>query len=222
MLACDLHVHTSYSRDGESRVVEVLRRASEAGLDAIAITDHDTMAGVREAMALHPGVLIIPGMEISTQQGHLIALGITREIPPRLDFHETVALAREQGAVLILPHPFHMWRHGVGRKLRDALASVDAIEVFNSRYITGSANRKAARYAGKLGKSRVGGSDAHNARYIGFGRTLIDADRSVESILAALREGRTAASGRMTPLRTYTRQSLSNTWRRFSRRVRLR
>jgi predicted metal-dependent phosphoesterase TrpH len=101
---------------------------------------------------------------------------------------------------------------------------VDAVESFNSRYIVGSANRKAARIARRLGKPCVGGSDAHNARFVGFGRTFIDAEPTVPAILQAIRDGKVSSGGRKTPLRTYTRQSLRSTWRkiaRFTRRVRL-
>ena len=220
MLTCDLHVHTNYSRDGESSIEDIIRRAELTGLDALAITDHDTIEGARAAMEIPTRVMIIPGIEISTRQGHLIALGVFEEFPKGLDVLDTIALAREHGAVLILPHPFHMWRHGVALHMRSALGSVDAIEVFNSRYIVGSANKKAARFAKKLGKACVGGSDAHNARYVGYGRTLVDASSpDIPSILQAIRSGKTTATGRMTPLRTYTRQSLRNTWKKLKRRV---
>lgn len=219
MLTCDLHIHTNYSRDGESSIEDIIRRAEVIGLDAIAITDHDTIEGATAALKIPTNVLIIPGIEISTKQGHLIALGTLTEFPKGLDVLETIAIAREQGALLILPHPFHMMRHGVALHFRNALSSVDAIEVFNSRYIVGAANRKAAKFAKKLGKPCVGGSDAHNARYVGYGKTLVNAEPTITSILDAIRSGDSVATGRMTPLRTYTRQSLRNTWKKLKRRV---
>ncbi|WP_407659718.1 CehA/McbA family metallohydrolase [Methanogenium organophilum] len=219
MLKCDLHVHTNYSRDGESSVEACLKRAEERGLDAIAITDHDTTEGALYAIKCETPVLVIPGIEISTADGHLIALGITEKIPADLDFAESVKRAHAAGALCIIPHPYHKWRHGAALKVKTAIAMVDAVESFNSRYITGAANRKAARKAAQSGKPCVAGSDAHNARYVGYGVTLIDAPPEVPAILEAIRDGRCSIHGRMTPLRTYTRQSMRGAKRRISRRI---
>jgi predicted metal-dependent phosphoesterase TrpH len=225
MLDCDLHVHTNFSKDGESSVEEILIRAEEVGLDVIAITDHDSIEGAKKALLYNTSVLVIPGIEVTTRQGHLLVLGVTELIPSGLDVIDTVEIARKRGALLILPHPYHVWRHGVARRKKVGMAAVDAVETFNSRYIVGSANQKAARIAKRLGKPCVAGSDAHHARFVGFGRTYIDADRDISSILAAIRAGKVTCGGRQTPLRTYTHQSLNNTWRkikRFTRGVRLR
>lgn len=221
MLTCDLHVHTNHSKDGESSVEDILRAAEAAGLDAIAITDHDSIDGAKRALLIETTVLVIPGIEVTTKQGHLLVLGVTELIPAGLDVLETIALARRMGALLILPHPYHVWRHGVARRKKAGMVAVDAVESFNSRYIVGSANRKAARMAVKLGKPCVAGSDAHNARFVGFGRTYVDAEKNVPAILDAIRAGNVTCGGKKTPLRTYTHQSLNNTWRKISRITRL-
>ena len=219
MLSADLHIHTACSGDGESQVADVLAAAGKAGLDVIAITDHDTTEGCRIAAGLTSEVLVIPGVEVTTRQGHLLVLGASGPIPKGLDVLETIDLAHSLGGVTILPHPFHRYRHGVGLKLKEALQAADAIEVFNSRYIFGGANRKALRWSRRLGKPMVSGSDAHNCRFVGYGVTYIDAERTVESVLDAIRMGRTQPGGRRTPVRTYTRQSLRNSWRKLKRRI---
>jgi predicted metal-dependent phosphoesterase TrpH len=217
MLTCDLHVHTNFSKDGESSVEEILKRAEEVGLDAIAITDHDSVDGAKRALTCTTTVLVIPGIEVSTKQGHLLVLGVTDVIPAGLDVIVTVEIARRMGALAILPHPYHVWRHGVARRKKAGMDVVDAVEVFNSRYIVGSANTKAARIAKRLGKPCVGGSDAHNARFVGFGRTFVDAEKNIPAILEAIRAGKVSCGGRKTPLRTYTRQSINNTWKKIKR-----
>jgi 3',5'-nucleoside bisphosphate phosphatase len=74
-MRADLHSHSSAS-DGTEVPAEVMRRAAEAGLDVIALTDHDTVAGHREAaLALPPGLTLLPGMELSCRlEGHSVHL----------------------------------------------------------------------------------------------------------------------------------------------------
>ncbi|MDE2519156.1 MAG: CehA/McbA family metallohydrolase [Methanocorpusculum sp.] len=221
LLKCDLHVHTNASRDGESPVEAVLAAAAAAGLDAVAITDHDTTEGSICALAAqHPGVLVIPGIEVSTKQGHLLVLGTTQVLAPKQDVLDTIAEAKALGAVTIVPHPFHRWRHGVGLRCREALLAADAVETLNSRYIIGTANQKAAKMAKKYRRPATAGSDAHNCKFVGFGVTEIEAEeRSVAAILDAIRAGRVSCTCKKTPLRTYTRQSWDNTVRKMRRRV---
>ncbi|MCQ2356800.1 MAG: PHP domain-containing protein, partial [Methanocorpusculum sp.] len=199
LLKCDLHVHTNASRDGESSVEAVL--AAAAGLDAVAITDHDTTEGSICALAAqNPGILIIPGIEVSTKQGHLLVLGTTQVFTPKQDVLTTIAEAKALGAVTIVPHPFHRWRHGVGLRCKEALLAADAVEALNSRYIIGTANQKAAKMAKKYGRPVTAGSDAHNCKFVGFGVTEIEAEgRSVAAILDAIRAGRVSCTCKKTP-----------------------
>ena len=221
MLSCDLHIHSTYSRDGESSIQTILAKAQEVGLHAIAITDHDETCGAQEAIRFArthaQDLLIIPGIEVSTKQGHLIVLGVCEQIEKGLSARATIKHAHEIGGFVIAPHPFHRYRHGIGLRDRQILLEVDAIEVFNSRYIVGavgSDNKRAHRFAEKHSIPKVAGSDAHHARYIGYGTTLVEAERNTPSILAAIQSGKTAISGKKTPFRTYTRQSMKNSWRK--------
>ncbi|MBN1167344.1 MAG: PHP domain-containing protein [Methanospirillaceae archaeon] len=219
MLACDLHVHSSHSRDGESSITDIIREAERRGLFGIAITDHDTMSGVTEALAIETPLMIIPGIEISTRQGHLLALGIKEPVAPGQDIFSTVTEIRECGGISVLPHPFHRYRHGAGLIIPEVIAVVDAVEVYNSRYIIGTANRQAVKAAGRYHKPMVGGSDAHRASYVGYGLTYIDAKPDLLSILTAIRDGKTEYGGRKTPLMVYTGQSARNSWNRIKRRI---
>lgn len=177
MLRCDLHIHSNYSHDGESSVEEILHMAEERGLDAIAIADHDTVEGNRYAQTLDSPVLVIPAVEVSTKQGHLLVLGSSEPFDADKDIYQTIAEARHRGAITILPHPFHLWRHGAGISDCTTVAAVDAVESYNSRHLVGRANSKAKRYAAKYHKPCVSGSDAHVATYVGYGMTLIDAEK---------------------------------------------
>jgi len=188
MLSCDLHIHTDHSRDGESSVEEVIRRAESAGLDAVAITDHDTVSGALYALSVQTRLVVIPGIEVSTRQGHLLVLGVKVPLPRGLDIGETIRMQRRWEGWSSFPT--HSTSGAMGGKRIDAwIHELDAIEVFNSRYIVGSANKKAEKVAERLGKPCVGGSDAHNARFVGYGRTLVESERDVTAILDAIRTG---------------------------------
>ena len=89
----DLHIHTIYSWDGTCTVEAVLKQAAHtAELDVIAITDHDEIQGAQEAAELAPryGIEVIPGSEISTADGHLLALFIPKKISAGLSVVETI------------------------------------------------------------------------------------------------------------------------------------
>lgn len=203
-LKLDLHVHTAYSYDGVDSVAETLRWARAGGLDGLAITDHNSVAGLREAERGDPGLLVIPGVEVTTAEGHLLLLGVREAAPPKRSPEETVEWAEARGATVVAPHPFHPLRHPLGRV--EGL-KVHAVEVFNSRFVTGWANRKAAREAERLRLPPVGSSDAHRARFVGRGVTEVEADaRTAESVLEAVRKGRTSWSGSRTPVTGYLGQ----------------
>ncbi|WP_335999310.1 PHP domain-containing protein [Halorientalis halophila] len=223
MLAAELHCHSSASHDGRDPVELLLGQAEAVGLDALAVTDHDEIEASLDAVekAEEYGLVGIPGMEVSTAAGHVLALGVREAIPPGLSFGETLDRIRSLGGIAVVPHPFQESRSGVLANIsQETLTAADAIEVYNSRLLTGRANRQAERYARRNGLPMTAGSDAHISEMVGQAVTRIDAaDRSVEAILDAVREGRTAVEGKRTPWRISFRQAAGGVKRRVQRRL---
>jgi predicted metal-dependent phosphoesterase TrpH len=223
VLSVELHAHSALSYDGRDPVEDLLARAESAGLDALAVTDHDEIDASLEAVSLAPeyGLVGIPGMEISSAAGHVLALGVEELVPADLPFDETLDRIRDAGGIAIVPHPFQSTRHGVARHISDAqLASADAIEVYNSRLLTGLANRKAERFAKENGVPMTAGSDAHIAEMVARAVTEVDTDdRSARAILDAICAGETSVVGRRTPWRVSLQQALSGVPRRVKHTV---
>jgi predicted metal-dependent phosphoesterase TrpH len=221
--AVELHAHSSYSHDGRDSVRDLLTAAERAGLDAIAVTDHDTIEGGLEAAALAEeyGLLGIPAIEVTSSAGHVIGLGVRRAIQSGRSFGETLAAIREAGGIAIAPHPFQESRHGVYAHVEETkLATADAVEVYNSRLITGRSNRQAARFADRMGVPTIAGSDAHVSEMVGRAVTNVDAESlSVDAILDAIVAGHTTTEGRRTPWLVSLRQAVGNTRRRLRNRV---
>ncbi|RQG96837.1 PHP domain-containing protein [Natrarchaeobius oligotrophus] len=218
MLSVELHVHSALSYDGRDPVDLILEQAEGIGLDAIAITDHDEIDASLEAADRAPeyGLVGIPGMEISSKAGHVLGLGVTEAIPPGLSFESTIEEIHAQDGLAVIPHPFQESRHGVMARIsRDQLATGDAIEVYNSRLLTGRANRQAKRFARSHGLPMTAGSDAHISEMVGQAVTRVDADeRSVDAILEAIREGKTSVEGKRTPWHISFRQAAGGVRRR--------
>jgi predicted metal-dependent phosphoesterase TrpH len=217
MLRFDLHVHSDYSPDGHSTVEDILRAAQKKGLDGVAITDHDTTAGAVKALeivdAVAPGLLVIPGQEISTKAGHLIVLGTTQQIPRDMSAKDTIAMAHKLGGTVVVPHPDQRTRHGMRIP-----KGTDAVEVFNSRYILGYHNFVTARRVSKRKMPAVAGSDAHVASMVGQAITEVNAKKDLPSVLKAIREGKTRIVTKRTPLPVYLSQ-LGHGWARRAKSI---
>jgi len=175
----DLHVHSSYSNDSLARPASIVRAAKRKGLDGVAITDHDTMAGALEAREANrdPDFLLILGAEFRSQAGDIIGLFLHEEIETR-DPVELVAEIHRQGAIAVLPHPAR--DHKLSNEL---IRMVDAIEVFNPR-CSPSENRRARQLAVEHHKPMLAGSDAHTCRELGTAATIFPATDLRAAILA--------------------------------------
>ena len=224
MLTVELHAHSSLSYDGRDSVDTLLEQAAAVELDGLAVTDHDEIEASLEAVDLAPeyGLIGIPGMEVTSEAGHVLALGVRERIPRDLSFDDTIDRIHESGGIAVVPHPFQKSRSGVAANISSAsLARADAIEVYNSRLLTGRGNRRAKAFAEKHGLPVTAGSDAHVAEMVGRAVTEIDASEpTVDAIIEAIREGRTEIGGRRTPWRVSFMQAAGGAKRRVRNRLR--
>jgi predicted metal-dependent phosphoesterase TrpH len=211
-LAIDLHVHSEDSYDADEPVERLLERAVRAGLDGVVVTDHDSIHESRRAAALAAdyGLVGLPGVEVSTADGHLLALGVVERPSRGEPLAETVSRVHELGGVAVVPHPFQRSRHGAhGDTVVDA--APDALEVYNAHTLTGLRNVQTRSFARRHGLPGVGGSDAHSAPLVGQARTELCVEEPTTSgVLDAIRAGRTRAVGRRTSTRQYVRKYASN------------
>jgi predicted metal-dependent phosphoesterase TrpH len=223
VLSVELHAHSALSYDGRDDVELLLEQAAAVGLDALAVTDHDEIAASLEAVELAPeyGLLGIPGMEVSSADGHVLSLGVDELVPAGMPFEETLDYIRERGGIAVVPHPFQESRSGVLANIsREELTTADAIEVYNSRLLTGYSNRQARRFARRHDLPMTAGSDAHVCEMVGQSVTHVGTDHStVDAVLTAIREGRTRVDGRRTPWRISLQQAASGVRRRISHRL---
>src|SRR2546421_10752543 len=104
MLRVDLHLHSNYSHDGRSTLQELIDRATECGLDRIALTDHNVFEGAENLRRMAPA-LAIGGEEIKTLEGEGIGLFITRRAQPFLWPRDALELSYGMGGLTYIPHP---------------------------------------------------------------------------------------------------------------------
>jgi predicted metal-dependent phosphoesterase TrpH len=165
----DLHCHTWYSRDALSSPEGMIAAARRQGLDRLAITDHNTIAGAIEAQRLAPDLIIV-GEEIKTIQGELLAYFVQDEVPAGLSMAETLRRLRDQGSAISVSHPLDPYRRtsAVGHEtLLSIIHAVDAIEILNSRCMWPAFNARAAEVARQFKLPGTAGSDAHSVIEVG-------------------------------------------------------
>jgi predicted metal-dependent phosphoesterase TrpH len=168
LLKVELHCHTHHSKDCLMQPERLIQECVRKGIDRVAITDHNAIEGAFEAASLDPDRVII-GEEIMTTEGELLGYFMKERVPPHLSPNETIERLREQGALVSVAHPFDSMRQGAWKKesLLEILKLVDAIEIFNARCWSCTANNLAADLASREGLLGTAGSDAHSPCEIG-------------------------------------------------------
>ena len=169
---------------------ELVETCRSKRIDRVVVTDHNTIAGARAALALDPGLVIV-GEEIMTTCGEILAAFVSEEIPRGLTPQETICRLKDQGAFISVSHPFDSFRSGGWQEahLLEILPQVDAIEVYNSRCWLPRFNREARRFAEKHQVAGTVGSDAHVAFELGRSLMLLEPFEGPEGLRRVIRTG---------------------------------
>ena len=188
----DMHMHTEYSRDSRVPLSEFAALARKAGLAAICVTDHDTIEGALRLREMDTGLQVIVGEEITTGDGELVGLFLSKRVPPGMTAERTVNLIHEQGGLAYVPHPFsrNRRRHLRKRILENVAKKVDIIEVFNAREVATVSNVLALEFARTHDLPGGVGSDAHRRIEIGRAYVEVKPFATPQELVVALREGK--------------------------------
>lgn len=192
----DLHTHTCHSFDCNTSIENFIVAAESAGLDAIAITDHDTMSAVKEAEKLANKISIIPGMEITTSKGvHIIGLFLNNEVVSK-NILEVIDEIHIQGGLVMLPHPF---RPGSGLiyakdkhrlfsadEAHEIISKIDLVETVNLNCTTDELVETDNFFVSYSNLPHVAGSDAHFPENIG--KALVELENMDETHLANIKQ----------------------------------
>jgi len=201
MLKLDLHIHSQYSEDATGSPKDIIKILQKKGLQGMAIADHNTVEGGLKALKVKPKeFIVIPGVEISTKDGHMLALNVTENIKRHLSMEETVEKIIDAGGLPVAPHLFRNMSGIKKEKLRNIQTKISAIEVFNSCSLP-QTNLKTAKIAKEYGLGGTGGSDAHDPIYAGYAYTTVDTtDMNIDSILSEINKKKTWGEGITMPL----------------------
>lgn len=180
----DLHCHSFFSGDGVSSPEALIAAARAKGLHGFALTDHNTSDGcrylrdkglMREDGQPVDGFLVIPGVEVTTAEGHLLCLGVILPYLKGTPAAEVCKMVHDMGGIAIPPHPYDLFRAGIRQAVLDTL-EIDGLEVFNAATTLKRYNRMAYEYASARKLPMTAGSDAHHEAAIGTAYTILETD----------------------------------------------
>ena len=192
----DFHIHTRFSRDSILTEERFIEKAIERGLTHVAVTNHNNVEGaiaVRDKVAelgLTDRLTVILGEEVSTADGEVVGLFLTRTIPRGLSANETADEIHRQGGLVSIPHPFDPFRgshirEGPLRNLAE-VGKIDAVEIFNCRVTFQRHNQEAAEFAQRYGIPGIAASDSHSSFEVAMAFNALPAFESAEQLKAAL------------------------------------
>jgi predicted metal-dependent phosphoesterase TrpH len=204
-LLIDLHTHTrGLSWDSDLSPDELIVEAKAAGLDGICLTEHDFFwdhDAVRDLAKKHSFV-VLPGIEINTEDGHVLCFGLQRYVYGMHRWPELAAHVSEAGGVMVAAHPYRRrmpWHPDRDDEYEAALqkavtnpsfAACVAIERFNGRG-SEAENAFSSRVVELTGRPATAGSDSHQRKDIGRCATeFLGRVETLDDLIAELRAGR--------------------------------
>jgi predicted metal-dependent phosphoesterase TrpH len=198
----DLHLHTLASDGLIGPIALVDYVQAHTDLDVIAVTDHDETTAALEAREYAARrdyrVQVVPGVEVTTREGHLLCLWLEQRPPALRPLVQTAEWVRAQGGLCVAPHPFTRWTHSLSaRALASAVQDhlIAGIEVLNASLAGRASRSRALAFAEEHGLAHVGSSDAHMVGMIGLSRTRFHGT-TPEQLRVALETASSAAEGR--------------------------
>lgn len=217
----DLHCHSFFSGDGVSSPESLIEAARAKGLNGFALTDHNTCDGTQYLLDKGlmrvdgqpvDGFLIVPGVEMTTEEGHLLCLGVMLPNLKGTPAAEVCKIVHQHGGLAIPPHPYDLFRAGIRQSTLEEI-EIDALEVFNAATTLKRYNRQAFEYAQMRGLPMTAGSDAHHAAAIGTAYTILQTeDFSLKGVLTQIVKSNDLNQKYMSP-----KDSLRKTWNNWLR-----
>lgn len=200
-LILDMHVHSEKSFDSRQTLEAIVSECKRKGIDGVCICDHDAS---RVGLTHVDGVLVLGGVELSTEYGHLLGYLIDDTVEPTRDFHKALERIRAAHGIAVLAHPFERVRdprETVDARIDETAALFDGIEVENARgaQFVFRANEYARAAAKRVGARTFAGSDAHLTHEVGnaYIELELDAERlediTREMLFEALKRGHVTA-----------------------------
>jgi len=201
----DIHTHTyPTSDDSQLTPEELIKEAKRIGLDGICLTDHDGFWNPKdvELLGKNNDFLVIPGCEVTTEEGHILVYGLTKYIFGMHKSSFVNDLVKEADGAMVVAHPYRRvyretapqdeisYNEMIDRALRnDVFNIVDAIETKNGRG-TDNENQFSADISKVLGMRGTGASDAHKISDVGTYATVFeDKITNLKEFITAIKSG---------------------------------
>ena len=206
MTKFDLHIHSCYSENlygtrllcppSKSLPEDIIKVAIEKGIKVIAVTDHDNINGSLKALEVsnlrkyRGKIIVIPGVEVSSKDGHILAYGIYEDIPKGLSAKETIRRIKNIGGFAVAAHPFNVKFSLSEKCIKDNLNDLFGLEIANSHSFK---NKFTENFVKRNNLKYTAGSDAHTLKEIGLCYGVIEEDIcNKEEFIEAIKNKRIA------------------------------